>query len=100
MRVYGRCCAATYSSSAVGKTQWAVSKAPDRALHPADRPLENDLAVVKVRELGAMADADDARMLELACQKHHQSILARGIERGGRLVEHDDVRAVEQDARE
>src|SRR5262245_20080502 len=28
--------------------------------------LENDLAVVKVRELGAMADADNARMLELA----------------------------------
>src|SRR5262245_66074654 len=49
--------------------------------------LEHDLAVMKVRELGAMGDADDARMLELVRQKHHQSILAGGLARGGRLVE-------------
>jgi hypothetical protein len=61
---------------------------------------ENDLAVMKVRELCAMADADDCRVFELPRQQLHHSILAHSIERSGRLVEHDDIGAMQQDPRE
>ena len=68
-----------------------------RAVVPA---LEHDLAVVERLELGAVADADEGGGVELFGQQRHQLVLARRIERRGRLVEHDDVGLVQENARE
>src|SRR6476659_8843206 len=54
-------------------------------------PLEHDLAAVKGLKLGAMADADDRGLGQLFGHQLHHLVLALFIERGGRLVEHDDV---------
>src|SRR5262249_4936165 len=60
---------------------------------------ENDFAMMKVGQLRAMTDADDGRVSELLRQQLHHSILAPGIESRSSFVEHDDIRAIEQDSR-
>ena len=61
---------------------------------------ERDDAMVERRELRTMADAENGRVPELVQQALHQSLLAHQIKRRGGLVEHDDVRTQEEDARE
>ncbi len=43
-----------------------------------------------------MADAHQRRTLRLLAQELHQLVLALGVERGGRLVQHDDIRIVQE----
>ena len=69
-------------------------------LGPAAPALQHDLSVVERFELGPVADADQRGLFRLLAQELHQLVLALGIERGGRLVEHDDVRVVQEDAGE
>ena len=68
-----------------------------RALAPT---LEGDLAAVERFELRPVRDADDGGRTELRRQELHELVLAGGIERGCRLIEHDDVGPMEQNSRE
>src|SRR5215216_373098 len=66
----------------------------------AARPLQNYLAIVKGLEIRTMSNADDRRVPEFAHKELHQPALTRRIEGCGSLVEHDDVRPMEEDSRE
>ena len=45
-------------------------------------------------------DADQGGGFRLLAQQHHQLVLALGIKRGGRFVQHDDIGIVQEDAGE
>jgi hypothetical protein len=61
---------------------------------------EDDLAVVVGFEFRTVANADQRRLGRLLGQSLHQPVLAFRVERSSRLVEHDDIRVVEEDAGE
>jgi hypothetical protein len=61
---------------------------------------ENDFTMMKVRQFRTMTEADDGCVFELLPQHPHNAILARCVEGCGSVVEHDDIRAMEQDSRE
>src|SRR5262249_41691283 len=65
----------------------------------APSPLEHDLATVECLEFRPVPDADDRQVAALFRQKLHQNVLAVGIKRRGRLVEHHNVRLMQKDAR-
>ena len=62
--------------------------------------LENDLTAMKGFEFEAMTETNNGRSFELPAQKLHQLILIRWIEGRGCLIEHDDIRPMEEDSRE
>jgi hypothetical protein len=61
---------------------------------------ENDFTMMKVRQFSTMTDTDDGCVFEFLPQHPHNAILTRCVEGCGRFVEHDDIRAMEQDSRE
>jgi hypothetical protein len=62
--------------------------------------LKSDLAVVERLKFRPVRNADDGCCAELLDQEFHQMILAGGIERRCRLIEHNDVRPMNKDPRE
>ena len=55
---------------------------------------------MKGLQLDAMGDADDGGLRQLGHDDLHHLVLALFVERGGRLVQHDDVGVVQQQPRE
>jgi len=64
---------------------------------PTTVTLKRDLAVMEQLEFRPVRNADDGRCAEFLGQEFHQMILAGGIERRCRLIEHDDVRPMKKD---
>src|ERR1700732_2034995 len=67
---------------------------------PALAPFQHDLAAVEGFELGAMGDADHGGLGQLLGHQFHHLVLALFIKRRGCLIEHDNVGAVQKQARE
>jgi hypothetical protein len=68
-----------------------------RALAPT---LKGDLAAVKRFKLRPVRDADDGGRTEFRREEFHELVLAGGIERRCRFIEHDNVGPMEEDSRE
>ena len=68
-----------------------------RALAPT---LKGDLAAVKRFQLRPVRDADDGGRTEFRREEFHELVLAGGIERRCRFIEHDNVGPMEEDSRE
>src|SRR6266566_812374 len=59
--------------------------------------LKSDLAVVEHLKFRPVRNADDGCCAELLGQEFHHMVLADGIERRCRLIEHNDVRPMKED---
>lgn len=69
-------------------------------LCPALAPLQCDLAAMEGLQLGAMRHAYDGDIRQFADHRLHHLVLALFVERRGRFIQHDNVRAMQQQARE
>ena len=68
-----------------------------RALAPT---LQGDLAAVERLKFRPVRDADNGGCSELGREEFHELVLASGIERRCRFVEHDNVGSMKKDTRE
>src|SRR5262245_54799489 len=61
---------------------------------------QHDFTAVKILKLGTMRDADQSRARQLLDERLHHLVLTFRVERGSCFVKHDDVRVVQEQARE